>query len=116
MEYRTRLNKYKKTKKKLIRINNRIRKRANRNLLRLESVYGEMLTEAINSEYDLLTNLEVIENLIMKLGGQILTYDEFHETHGENIAELQDKLNKLGYDLANVSEKVEDILLEVTDY
>ena len=77
--------------------------------MRLEKVYGDRLSESLNTEYNLLTNLEVLENLIKELKGEVLTCDGLQEIAEEQSEKLKEYLNRMDIKLDMVIENVEDI-------
>ncbi|WP_096271317.1 hypothetical protein [Paucisalibacillus globulus] len=115
-EYKENFKKYEKTKRQLNREITKIHNRANSQVQRLERVYGERLSDSINSEYNLVNNLQVLERLIQELDGKMLTYEDYQELASESNEGIEEYLRNMDLRLRVVSENVEELLTHDDDF
>lgn len=111
-ENKKEISQFKRSRKQLIKVHSNINKRANTHVQKLEEIYGERLIELVNSEYNLLANLQVLEQLIKELEVKVLSYDDFLELSSDNNVTLEAYLKHIEHKLEMVSKNVEDILNE----
>lgn len=109
-DYKKKFRRFEITKKKMKRIYNKTSKMSKANILRLEKVYGDKLTEILNAENNLLTNLEILENLIKELKDNVPNYDDIQEIAEEHSEKLKEYIYRIDTKLEKVSENVEEIL------
>src|SRR5699024_7848998 len=99
---------FEKVSKKLKDENESIRENSQKNMLRIEKIYGDKLIENLNEESSLYLSLNVLENLIRKLDREILTYENIGTVADEYLHKVTYEIDKLYFKLNKIQDKIED--------
>lgn len=100
--------------KKMIR---KTSEKCQKNMLRIEEVYGEMLFETLSEENVLYTNFNVLEKLIQEVKDETLVYSDFEEITDKYFERIHDYLKVLERKLELIKEEVEEISINTNpDY
>lgn len=111
--------KYKSVEKKVKKYHLNIIKQANKNIIKIEKVYGERLTVSLQDEDSLTNNLLVLERLLNEVKSSLLDYEDIEQVAQEysnylkrelesNILQLIDRVENCTDTLQNIEMKLEE--------
>jgi len=112
-EFKLEKSKYKSVEKKVKNHHLKIIKRLDKNIIKIEKVYGERLTESLQDEDSLTRNLLILERLLNEVKSSLLNYEDIDQVAQEHSNYLKREMESIILQLIDRVENCTDTLQNI---